>query len=124
MKRVNKHTRAGQKGKIIQCPKCNHQSVSYHFAWAGSGCGSCDEMIDKYDYLIPELTEEQDSKVRDEQYIDNGIRKICYETNKHIWNKDTDKYWKAFDSLYKVLKKKITTWDQVIMQLQQLRREA
>ena len=115
MKKVNKHTRAGQKGKIIQCPKCHYQSVSYHFAWAGSGCVGCDEMIDKYDYLIPEITDEQDFKVREEQHIDNGIRKICYEVNKHLWNKkatcpkDMDNYWKAFNDLYKDMKKKLTS---------------
>ena len=110
MKKVNKHTRAGKRGKIIQCPKCNYQSVSYHFAWGGSGCVGCDEMIDKYDYLIPELTEEQDSKVRDEQYVDNSIRHICYETNKFLME-DMWIYWKYWKRLYKKLKKKIKTND-------------
>ena len=110
MKRVNKHTRAGQRGKIIQCPKCNYQSVSYHFAWGGSGCVGCHEMIDKYDYLIPELTQQQDSRVRNEQYIDNSIRHTCYELNKDLMD-NMDNYWKEWNKLYKKLKKKIKTYD-------------
>jgi len=33
MKKVDRYTRAGNDGKLIQCPECGEQSRVYHFAW-------------------------------------------------------------------------------------------
>ena len=52
MKRVNKHTRAGQQGKTIYCSKCNSKNKVYHFSWSALTCEGCDQMIDKYDFLL------------------------------------------------------------------------
>tara|TARA_R110000850_G_scaffold33972_4_gene92134 strand:+ start:106 stop:393 length:288 start_codon:yes stop_codon:yes gene_type:complete len=52
MKRVNKHTRAGQQGKTIYCSKCNSKNKVYHFSWSALTCGGCNDMIDKYDFLL------------------------------------------------------------------------
>ncbi len=50
--RVNKYTRAGQKGKQIVCPSCKHVSTVYHFAWSGLGCLNCKQMIDKFNWEL------------------------------------------------------------------------
>ncbi|HAT64278.1 MAG TPA: hypothetical protein DCS66_06705 [Flavobacteriaceae bacterium] len=107
MQKVNRNTRAGNHGKIIQCPKCNHQSVSYHFSFAASGCTGCGEIINKNDYLLPTITKEKDARVRKAHRKDNAIRRICYKTNKHLFKSgDINKYWVAFDKLYKHLSNK------------------
>jgi len=58
---VNRYTRSGINGKIIQCPKCSHRTRVYHFSWGASTCGSsnhslggCQSMIDKNDWLVIE----------------------------------------------------------------------
>ena len=51
-KPVTKHTRAGYKGKLIECPICQDQHVVYHFAWSALGCQSCQNMIDKYAWSV------------------------------------------------------------------------
>lgn len=53
LKRVDKHSRAGRKGKIVICPKCNGTLRLYHFAFCGIACLHCNERIDKYELLIP-----------------------------------------------------------------------
>ncbi len=49
---VKKTSRTGKYGKLIQCPKCNHVKTIYHLSWSALGCQGCDDMIDKYDWLI------------------------------------------------------------------------
>jgi len=49
MKKVDKYTRAGKKGKVIVCPCGDNSTRVYHFAWCGISC-SCGEMIDKEDW--------------------------------------------------------------------------
>ena len=53
MKQVNRYTRAGKNGKIIECPKCKHWSPVYHFSWSALACQLCEESINKEDWIIP-----------------------------------------------------------------------
>ena len=32
LKKVNRYTRAGNNGKVIVCPECNHHQEVYHFS--------------------------------------------------------------------------------------------
>lgn len=50
--KVNKNTRASGHGRKIYCPKCNAPSRVYHFSWSAIQCGTCDNMIDKYDWSL------------------------------------------------------------------------
>ncbi len=50
---VNKHTRAGEDGKIVICPKCDGILKLYNFAFCAIACLHCNEEIEKYDLLIP-----------------------------------------------------------------------
>ncbi len=52
LKSVNRYTRAGNNGKVIICPLCNTEATVYHFAWSALGCQSCNQMINKTDYLL------------------------------------------------------------------------
>ena len=53
IKYVNRYTRAGKNGKIIECPKCKHWSPVYHFSWSAITCQLCEESINKEDWIIP-----------------------------------------------------------------------
>jgi transcription elongation factor Elf1 len=102
--KVNRYTRAGRNGKIIQCPKCNHHQVVYHFSWSAVTCQGCKAIVDKPDFYIPELSKEEASEIIDASRRDNEIREHCAEQNKHLWLEgDKDDYWKAFDTMYKRL---------------------
>ena len=50
MSYVNKHTRAGNSGKIIFCPCGEHSLKVYHFSWSALNC-SCG-MIEKEDWSV------------------------------------------------------------------------
>ena len=52
MKNVNRYTRAGKNGKQITCPKCKEQARVYHFSWSALGCQSCQESINKEEWII------------------------------------------------------------------------
>ena len=52
MKTVNRYTRAGNNGKVIICPLCNTEATVYHFAWSALSCQSCEQSINKTDYLL------------------------------------------------------------------------
>ena len=52
LKKVDKHTRAGKKGKLIVCPECKNIERVYHFAWSAIICPKCNKVIDKYDYYV------------------------------------------------------------------------
>jgi len=54
MKKVTKNTRAGRKGKQIQCPHCGGVHRVYHLGWSSLQCDKCLEMVPKYDWIIPE----------------------------------------------------------------------
>jgi len=56
LKTVNRYTRAGNNGKVIICPLCNTEATVYHFSWSALGCQSCDQMINKTDYLLEVVT--------------------------------------------------------------------
>lgn len=49
---VNKHTRAGSQGKLIQCPFCAEETRVFHFSWVAIVCESCDETVRKFDWRI------------------------------------------------------------------------
>ena len=103
--KVGKYTKAGKKGKIIECPECGHHSLSYHFSWSASSCQGCARMIEKTDYLLPKLGKRKEAKVRAACESDNRVRQYCYLKNKHLWNGqgDSNAYDVAFDALYKFL---------------------
>ena len=48
---VNKHTRAGNNGKMIICPCCSQIATVYHFSWSALTCQSCQQSINKYDWI-------------------------------------------------------------------------
>jgi|TARA_R110000824_G_scaffold398243_1_gene602113 ribosomal protein S27E len=106
-KKVTRYTKAGKRGKIIECPECGHQSVVYHFSWLASECLGCKGMIGKTDYLLPQLGERKEAKVRAACASDDRVRQFCAIKLRHLLNKG-DKYKAydvAFDALYKLLNK-------------------
>ena len=52
--KVNRYTRAGRFGKVVECPECNHHQIIYHFSWSALGCLGCKQMIEKQDWNLPE----------------------------------------------------------------------
>ncbi len=52
MKKVNKYTRAGYRGKSITCPECDTDVIVYHFAWSALGCQSCGAMVEKNQWSV------------------------------------------------------------------------
>lgn len=50
--KVDKHTRAGKKGKTIRCPHCRKFERVYNFAWCAATCPKCKKDINKYDYYV------------------------------------------------------------------------
>jgi DNA-directed RNA polymerase subunit M/transcription elongation factor TFIIS len=63
-RKVGKHTKAGKRGKIIQCPECSHRMVMSNFAWSKLVCLGCRAEIKKTDFLLPRLSKRQEAKVR------------------------------------------------------------
>ena len=51
-KYVDRYTRAGYKGKLIICPKCNSMQGVFHFSWSALSCIDCKAMVNKYDWKI------------------------------------------------------------------------
>jgi len=51
MKHLDRYTRAGNNGREIMCPNCEHYSTVYHFAWSALTCNNCKQSINKSDYL-------------------------------------------------------------------------
>lgn len=50
---VNKHTRAGNNGRVIICPECKTEVRVYHFSWCAiTCCDGCGEMIDKQNWIV------------------------------------------------------------------------
>ena len=49
---ITTRTRVGHSGSPIKCPHCDYVRTIYHLAWVANTCGSCKEMVDKYDYTI------------------------------------------------------------------------
>ena len=56
MKTVTASTRAPRTGKIIYCPKCGSVHRVFHFSWSATFCHDCDNMINKYEYLLEKPT--------------------------------------------------------------------
>ena len=51
-KTVNRHTRAGKNGKDILCPECREWLTVYHFNWHTLVCHSCNESVNKEDFIV------------------------------------------------------------------------
>ena len=49
---VNRYTRAGKNGKQILCPECREWSTVYHFSWSALVCQSCNETVNKEDFIV------------------------------------------------------------------------
>ena len=49
---VHKYSRTGFDGKLIKCPECESTHRVYHLAWSAATCQSCNQMINKYDWMI------------------------------------------------------------------------
>ena len=41
-------------GKEIFCPSCGGSTIVPHFAWQNFECPQCREVIEKYDWLVPD----------------------------------------------------------------------
>jgi ribosomal protein S27E len=54
MNKVNKNTRAGKNGKVIQCPNCKQKTKVHHFSWSAIQCEKCKKMVDKEKWNISE----------------------------------------------------------------------
>jgi hypothetical protein len=55
MKKVNKNTRAGKNGKIIQYPYCKTPTTVYHFSWCAITCSGCNKMVDKAEWFYQRI---------------------------------------------------------------------
>jgi len=100
IKKVNRHTRAGRNGKVVQCPKCGSLQTLYGFSFCAITCTDCEQMVDKYDLIIPELTSKQTLDAIHEREIDNAIRTVVATVNKNLWGVDTTLYMKRFRMMY------------------------
>ena len=103
---VDRYTRAGRSGKIIECPKpdCKHRQVVYHFAWSAVTCQGCLKTVSKQDFFVPELGEEEASEIRGAHERDNAIRERCSQLIKDLWLlEDKTLYFVAFKALYEQL---------------------
>ena len=58
---VQKHTRAGKKGKEVFCPRpeCSYPTHVYNFAWSSLVCKACGATVDKPEWLIKPNQEEK-----------------------------------------------------------------
>ena len=52
---ITKHTRAGNNGKRIKCPHCEHVPPVYHFAWSALSCLNCASFPEKGEWLVDQL---------------------------------------------------------------------
>ena len=43
-----------QNSKEIFCPSCGGSTIVPHFAWQNFECPQCREVIEKYDWLVPD----------------------------------------------------------------------
>ena len=75
-RKVGKHTKAGKRGKIIQCPECAHRMVMSNFAWSKLVCLGCKAEIKKTDYLLPKLSPRQEAKVRATHEAEQGPNEL------------------------------------------------
>ena len=100
VKKVNRHTRAGRNGKVVQCPKCGSLSTLYGFSFSAITCGDCNEWIEKYDLIIPDLSREDTLKAIHRSEIDNAVRNVCAVMLKDYWQSDPSQYAKKFRYFY------------------------
>lgn len=66
---VTKTTRAGSRGKLIECPHCNSELRVFHFSWQGLVCQNCKAAVPKYEWLV----------------VDKSIQKITVTLDKETW---------------------------------------
>ena len=121
-RKVGKHTQASQRGKIIECPECSHQSLVFNFAWSKIVCLGCKAEIKKTDFFLPVLGKRQEAKVRRESdrppevikpksknLKDYRARQYSVLQTQHFLRggeaENTDKFQVAFDALYEFLHK-------------------
>ena len=78
MKKVNKYTRAGRKGKLIVCPFCKTDTRVFHFAWYSIMCSKCVIQIKKYDWLI-ETIEKVSNCCSEPVWDETDVCKKCGE---------------------------------------------
>jgi len=55
-RRVPKWAKAGKKGKEIFCPKCGGSTTVGHFAWENLACTHCKKPVQKYDWLLADVS--------------------------------------------------------------------
>ncbi len=55
VKKVNKHTRAGNNGKEIVCSHCSAPATVFHFSWSALTCQYCGKSINKQDWYLSEV---------------------------------------------------------------------
>jgi len=126
-RKVGRYTKAGKRGKIIQCPECAHRMVMYDFSWSKIVCLGCKAEIKKTDCLLPKLSKRQEAKVRRESdrspeaetkdlaattfesAQDCRARQYSVLQTQHFLRggnaEDTDKFQIAFDALCAFLHK-------------------
>lgn len=52
MAKVSKFARAKKVGSKIYCPKCNHETLVFHFGWSALVCPGCKAEIGKTDFDV------------------------------------------------------------------------
>ncbi len=54
---VNRWTRAGKKGKYINCPHCFETTLVWHFAWSALKCAGCKGYVEKHRWIINNVSQ-------------------------------------------------------------------
>ena len=49
---VNRYTRAGYQGRPIVCPNCSQIATVFHFSWSALTCQSCQQSINKPEWIL------------------------------------------------------------------------
>lgn len=49
---VTGRTRAGQDGKVIFCPICDHPERVYNFSWSAMQCSNCKNAVEKFEWFV------------------------------------------------------------------------
>ena len=66
---VTKATRAGSRGKLIECPRCNSELRVFHFSWQGLVCQNCKAAVPKYEWRL----------------VDKPIKKVTVTLDEDTW---------------------------------------
>ena len=62
MTNVTKHTRATASGRMIICPVCKRGVRVYHFSWSALMCLSCEQPMNKEQWLVLKIDKERQIK--------------------------------------------------------------